>query len=231
MPDGKRLRDDQFVVGVFGRNQLRKRIDLSISYFAEWIKRSAIENAILMLHVAPTGENGVDIDRLVAYHELQGRVMVFRPRVGVGAPDVVLRHIYGACDVYLSTSQAEGWNLHALEAMACGIPCIVPSWAGLGDLGWAGDAALRVKCSELAPTAPLGAPAYTLGGVPDCSSTVQALGTLAQNDNIRKQLSERGLALAAQLTWQHTGAALLEQLEAIVSQCEEERQQAAAAVA
>ncbi len=47
---------DSFIVGNVNRNQPRKRLDLSIAYFAEWVRTRRISDANLYLHVAPTGD-------------------------------------------------------------------------------------------------------------------------------------------------------------------------------
>lgn len=210
-----------FIVGVVGRNQPRKRLDLTIEYFAKWIHDYHIDNAYLYLHVAPTGECGTDIIGLSKYFGLKDRVMLPRLQVGKGHDENGMRHTYNSLDVLLSTSQGEGWGLPVIEAMACGVPCIVPDWSALGAQGgWTGCAVEHVPCFTTAPTAPLHALAYTLGGIADRDAAVEALNGLYRSAERRANLSRKGLKLASTLTWKQTGQMMVEVLQSVVTQHE-----------
>lgn len=41
---------------------------------------------------------------------------------------------YGAIDCFICASKAEGWGLHAHEAIALGVPVIAPKYSGLADI-------------------------------------------------------------------------------------------------
>lgn len=206
---------DAFIVGVVGRNQLRKRLDLTIQYFAHWIQSQSIDDAYLYLHVAPTGDQGVDIYRLCRHYNLTGRVILPQLQIGKGLSNDQLRATYNSFDILLTTTQGEGWGLPVTEAMACGVPCIVPNWSALGC--WPGDCALKVPCSSTAPTAPLNRRAYTLGGIPDRDATVAALDALYRHVELRANLSSKGQTLASSLTWKRTGEMMVQVLESVVS--------------
>lgn len=204
--DALPLPDDAYIVGTVGRNQYRKRLDLTIEYFAEWINACSIDNAYLYLYVAPTGDTGgCDIRSLVKYYGIGRRVILAEPNIGVGQDEQFMRSVYSAMDCYLTTSQAEGWGLPALESMACGVPCILPDAAAFSAQGgWTGEAALHVPCSSRALTAPLNSFPYTIGSIPDKSATVQSLQLLYTEKRWRQALSERGMALSRDLTWDNT---------------------------
>jgi glycosyltransferase involved in cell wall biosynthesis len=104
---------EDYIVGYVGRNQSRKRVDLLIGYFAEWITRYNIRDAYLYLKVAPTGESGCDIRSVATYYgkAVEGRLLVSAPPAGFGAPDDLMPLVYSAMDVYLTTTQGEGWGL------------------------------------------------------------------------------------------------------------------------
>lgn len=207
---------DAFVVGVVGRNQPRKRLDLTLEYFAEWVRLHHVEDAYLLLHVAPTGEAGCDVRSLVKYHGLAGRVVLSQPHVGIGADLEHLRATYGAMDVYVTTTQGEGWGLPALEAMACAVPCIVPRWSALGD--WPGTAAVTVGCSSTALTAPMNGNPYTIGGIADKKTFIQELDAMYRSELHREAYRKRGLALARGLTWERTGREMVAVLERVVKE-------------
>lgn len=211
------ITDDAFVVGYVGRNQYRKRLDLLIRYFAAFVSRGghAHDNAILCIHSAPSGENSIDIRSLVNYYGLNGRVHLAEPERGNGLNESLMPYVYSAMDVFLTCSQAEGWDLPLLEAMSCGVPSIAADWAGHD---WAHDAASLIPCTSTALTAPFGGSMRTIGGVMDEEETVNALREVYLDEftDHAKDLREKGIALAESLTWQKTCEGVLEAITSVV---------------
>lgn len=208
---------DAYVVGFVGRNQPRKRLDLTIRYFAKWVRDCAVDNAYLYLHVAPTGELSCDLQSLVRYYDIpKGHVVIVTPHVGTGNPESAMPHVYSALDVFLTTTEAEGWCLPVLEAMACGVPCIVPDLPGFD---WAGDAALTVPCAVSSLVAPHGKGGlYTVGGVVDENATVSALHEVYvyRNAGLSYGLADKGILLVESLTWDRTGREFQRVLETVL---------------
>lgn len=203
--------DDAFIVGVVGRNQPRKRLDLTIRYFAEWIKQYNVENAYLYLYVSPTGERGCDIKSLVDYYKINGKVIVASPE-GFGMAEESMPIIYNACDVYLSTSQGEGFGLPALEAMACGISLIVSNCGGFGS--WIPEnCAFKISCPNTALTAPLNAHPYTIGGIADEKETIGALQKVYLYRELRENMGKNGVEFAQSMSWENVGDAIVNTLE------------------
>lgn len=224
---GGRIPEGSFIVGAVGRNQPRKRLDLTIAYFAEWIRTREIDDAYLYLHVAPTGETGCDLHSLIVYHGLNRdgrlRVLLAEPNIGIGFANEHMPIVYSAMDVLLNTSQGEGWGLPVLEAMACGVPTIVPEWSGLGD--WARSAAVTIPCTSTALTAPLNSTPYTIGGVVDRGLTIEALDDMYRGKKHREVHSKLGLGLARSLTWHRTAVEFRRVIEQVL---EEDRRAALA---
>lgn len=230
LPASLGIPPDAFVVGFVGRNQPRKRIDLLLRYFAAWLEgpyatatTADPEKAYLYLHVAPTGESGTDIRSLTRYYGLEGRVIVSHPaNMGEGIADSVLPYVYGAMDLFLTTTQGEGWGLPVLEAMACGTLCAVPDWSALGE--WARPAAYMIPCTSTALSAPLNGKAYTIGGVPDERGTVDAIQWAYDRaqyqqeagDNPEKDFRSLGLRLARSLSWEKTGEGMVREVERLL---------------
>jgi glycosyltransferase involved in cell wall biosynthesis len=50
-------------------------------------------------------------------------------------PEQHLRNLYGAADLYTTTTTGEGWGLGVTEALACGTPVAVPPHTSLGEIG------------------------------------------------------------------------------------------------
>lgn len=198
---------DAFIVGNVNRNQPRKRLDVTMRYFAEWISKHRVRDAYLLLHCAKQ-DAGWDLENLAAHHGISGRVLFtgsqdIRASVGPGLMPLV----YSALDVQISTTLGEGWGLTTMEGMACGIPQIVPDWAALGE--WA-KPAVRIPCSTQLAHPEIN----TIGALPDMKPFVSALHSLYRDPQHRQQLSRQGRrhVNAAAFRWENVAA----QLEAVI---------------
>jgi len=200
-----------FVVGAVNRNQPRKRFDLVIRYFAEWVRSHKIEDAFLFMHVAPTGDQGFDVQHLARYYGVLPRLMLSEPQVFYGSSEEAMRDTYRSFDVALTTTQGEGFGLTTFEAMACGVPVIAPDWSALGEL--CKDSAWLVPCTSTAAT--IGQ--SVIGGVPDEAATVQALDTMYNDVNVRREHVDRGLKVVArpEYDWRNVGLAFRDALESV----------------
>ena len=191
---------DTFVVGAVGRNQERKRLDLTIQYFAEWTQAKDVRDAVLWMHVAPTGDDAFNIKQLAAYFGVKGRVLVpdINPRYGVA--EEILAKVYNLFDVYLSTTLGEGMGLTAMEAMASGVACVLPKWSAYGE--WAAPAAWLAECNSISVAPKIN----TVGGVVG-NETIKALSRLRNDPHARETLSKAGIKLMAepQYRWEAVG--------------------------
>lgn len=204
---------DMFIVGNVNRNQPRKRWDLTLKYFAEWITSRKVNDAWLYLHTAPTGERGVDVPRLARYYGVIHRLALIEPETFYGIPEEEMRATYNCFDVCISTTQGEGMGLPAMEAMACGVPCILPDWSAYGD--WAKDAALLVPCTSTA----IGPPYQNvIGGVVDEQQFVKELDRLYRSKDLREFHSEKGLLriTESRFHWANIGGAYVKALEGML---------------
>ncbi len=203
--------EDAFIVGNVNRNQPRKRLDLTIQYFAEWIHSSGID-AYLFLLIAPTGELGYDVRQLMKYYGFgndRKKLILSEPHIGNGLDEKTLPAIYNSFDVQISTTQGEGWGLTTMEGMACGIPQIVPRWAALGE--WCEDAVHLVDCDNQIVT-----PNHinAIGGLPNRKEFIEALQNMyvsrSWSDNTKggwAWYSERGRELVRrpEYNWKNIG--------------------------
>lgn len=214
------LPSDAFVIGVVGRNQLRKRLDLTVQYYMEWISSRAIDNAYLYLYCAPTGDGSVDIRQLCKYyHRIYGlkenRIILCQPKPESPTTLSLMPSLYSSFDVLLTLSQAEGWWLPGFEAMACGIPVIAPRWSALAELFREEQGAILVPCSGTAMTAP-GGGSYTIGGIADHKETSAALDLVYYWHKDKRDeydgFCEDALhfALRDQFRWENTADKLLQ---------------------
>lgn len=204
---------EAFWVGVVGRNQPRKRLDLALSFFAEWIKTHEVPRARLFAHIAPTGEDAWRLRQLADYYGLHGRLLLSEPPFGRGVEEREFAWIYSAMDVLISPGQGEGWWLPGAEAAACGVPCIATGWAAVAE--WMRDVAVLVPVREIAHTMN-GINAQ--GGIPGRKEFIAALDQMYRDRELRRQCSRRGLELVAQsrFRWEVIGAEMVAAIEATV---------------
>lgn len=177
---------DAYVVGNVNRNQPRKRLDLTLRYFSRWIHEYAIKDAILYLHVCPTGDQGYNIEQLARYYGLQGRIIVAAPDVFKGPAEAFVAATLRSFDLQFSTTQGEGFGLTTLEGMACRRAQLLPGWSALAE--WAHGAARLVPCTSTCMT-PV---ANAVGGVMDEEKAIRALDDLYRHPEAREGLAEAG---------------------------------------
>lgn len=185
--------DDAFIVGNVNRNQPRKRWDLTLRYFAGWVKTKKVADAYLYLHAAPTGDTSINVKKLAQYYGVLDRVIFREPNALYGVSEAEMRDTYNCFDLAISTTQGEGMGLTAMEAMACGVPCILPDWAALGE--WAKGASWLVPCTSTAIGPPY---VNVIGGVPDEASFISALHALYTNPSYCEQNRAAGLERVTQ---------------------------------
>lgn len=96
-------------------------------------------------------------------------------------PDADLPALLSGATAFLFPSLYEGFGMPVLEAMACGTPVLTSSTSALPEV--AGDAALLVDPG-------------------DTDAIADAIARLAADPGLRAELRGRGLARAAQFTWE-----------------------------
>ena len=204
---------DAFIVGCVARNQPRKRLDLTVRHFAEWVHSRDIKDAYLYIQTAPTGEAAYDVNSLMRYEKLEHRLLLVTPAVYRTLPEIQQAGVINSLDVYFTTTQGEGWGLPVQEAMASGVPVVAPDWSGLGS--WAKDGALLVPCCDVAGTINTNLPPgvqriAVLGGVPDKQANITALDALYHDREFYGDVAARGLALVnrPEFRWDSIGQAV-----------------------
>lgn len=167
-----------------GTVQPRKNIERLIEAFARTLGTT---NAGLQLVIA--GKRGwltEAIERRAAALGI-GQQVRFTGYV----PDADVPALLSGALAFVFPSLYEGFGMPVLEAMACGAPVLAANTSSLPEV--AGDAALLVNPEDVA--------AITAG-----------MARLLNDVALRADLRARGLARAAQFTWQRSAAATLQVL-------------------
>ncbi len=205
---------NQFIVGNVNRNQPRKRWDLTVKYFAKWITDKNVNDAWLYMHSAPTGETNIDVMTLARYYNVLDRTVLVAPPAFYGVAEEDMVKTYNVFDVLVSTTQGEGMGLPAMEAMACGIPCLLPDWSAYSE--WAKDAAVLVPCTSTA----IGAPwKNVIGGVVDEEIFINELDRLYRDNTWRMTVAANGTRRVHEdrFRWTNIGQRYLESIDAVLS--------------
>jgi len=200
---------DAYAVLVADQNQPRKRLDIAFEAFARFAMDKP--EARLIYHGPPRTENGWDVEAMAVDLGIGDRLLLSSRHITQrrGVKDDHMRVIYSACDAKLSTTSGEGWGLTTMEAMACGLPNIVPDFGALAE--WAQGAALCVPspvavrhCGQFD-----GVGINTVGRVPEPRHVADALDLLYRDRNIGDNLAARGLSLVSdpRYAWPNIAAA------------------------
>lgn len=207
---------DKFVVGNVNRNQPRKRWDLSIRYFANWIHSRKITDARLFLHSAPTGDKSTNILSLAEYYGVLNQIVLCEPEPFYGKADDDMRDVYNCFDVLMSTTQGEGMGLPTMEAMACGVPCVLPDWSAHGD--WAKGAAAMVPCTSTALQT-FSPSVNVIGGVADEKAFIEALDLMYRDRQQRELIGSLGFQRVSEerFRWDNIGEQWLNVLDLVLS--------------
>lgn len=214
----KKLPDDAYIVQSVDRNQPRKRLDLTIQYWAEWWNtHGRPEDAFLYLHTC-LRDQGWDINQLIKYYGLEHRIVLTNPAMTPSqmVPENQMRAVYSAADVHLSTTLGEGWGLTTHESAACGVAQILPEYSAYGE--WMQGAAWFVPVTTYAITTQ---GINTIGGVADREKTVEAIEFMRQNPKDRGWWASRAFerAIEPRFSWAEVGKGF----HAILSQTLDDR--------
>lgn len=146
---------DTFIIANVNRNSPRKALATTIRAFYEFRKR--VPNSILYLHAlakdSGAGSFPVDLNIAIQQLGLQIGKDIFFPQgysTSHGYPIEVMNKVYNVADIYISTHLGEGWGLTETEAMAAGVPVIVPNNTSTPEIvGEDGERGYVYPCKEI----------------------------------------------------------------------------------
>jgi glycosyltransferase involved in cell wall biosynthesis len=97
---------------------------------------------------------------------------------------------YAAADLYVGPSLEDAFGMPPLEAMACGVPCIVSSQMGV---------------SEVVTD---GVEGFILGDPRDSDKLSELIGLLHRDEALRQKMGDAAVKTAEQYTWDHNAEQL-----------------------
>lgn len=167
------------------RNQPRKRLDLTIKGFAEFV-RDKPSNVKLYLHTGIV-DAGYPIDRMMNRYSIGNRLYISSPNLSPAAGVTVerLNWIYNCCDIGINTSLGEGWGLVPFEHAATGAPQIVADNSASAEV-FADGRGLLLPCREETVTTPR---ILTEGRVTTVTAVADALQYAYDNPEEMKQMA------------------------------------------
>lgn len=206
-----------FVVLNANRNQVRKRIDLTLQGFALFA-RGKPAHVKLHLHMGLEG-TGWHAPALARRYGIEERLVL--STAGVHLPnldDAQLNLLYNACDVGLNTSSGEGWGLTSFEHAATGAAQVVPAHSSCREL-WADHALMLEPAFSLVDPQtllelPLVAPTSVAAALERLYGDVElrrSLGRAARANALRPEyqwsaIAERWANLFTDVLAEHAGA-------------------------
>lgn len=196
---------DTFAVLILDQNNPRKRLDIAFDAFARFSADKP--DTVKLVYHGPLGGSG-KWDIVGMADDLGIRDRLILPLRGLPMPDEQLPYLYSMCDVKLSTTSGEGWGLTTMEAMACGLPNIVPDFAALGE--WAKGAVYAIPAETRLRHVEIG----TVGRSPLAEDACRALEDVYRYPEQPTALREAGLALVARPEYQWS--AIADQFDALL---------------
>lgn len=197
------LEKDKFVIGIVAQNnddEPRKGWDsnfLAIKYFFE-SNPEAKKNTTVLIHTDPENERGRNLYELARQTGIS-QWIIWNDRYTAAVltlPESAMAKLYNCMDVFLLLSRREGFCIPALEAQACGVPCILNDFSALSERNDYGRVGWLTK-----PAALVYSPLNALTSIPDPYKGADALTEAYNSPTKRKQFSKKSLAFAKRQTW------------------------------
>ncbi len=192
---------EAFIWGSVAVNQPRKRLDLTVAYFAKWWEEAGKpKDAYLYLH---TNRDGVwDLKQLADFCGVKNQVIGTTTQLA----DDQLPAVYNAFDVLMSTAEGESFGLTHLESMSCGIPNLAVRCGGLPS--WAEDKIMWVDPSYYTFNPLFGGEkhANSLRWIASEKDYVAAMNQVYCDQEMRKYYSIEGRKHAMTFKWTNVSA-------------------------
>jgi len=197
------LEPEKFIIGIVAANndeETRKAWDANfqaVKFFLE-ANPDAVKDTILFVHTDPYNERGRNLVELSKQIGVE-KTIIWNDAYTASLltlPEAAMAKLYNAFDVFLLLSRREGFCIPALEAQACGVPCILNAFSALIERNDYG------RCGWLVPpAAKIYSPLNAITSIPDPQKAADAIAEAYNNESKRKLYAKRSLAFAKRQTW------------------------------
>jgi glycosyltransferase involved in cell wall biosynthesis len=209
------ISNDYFVFLSVNRNQPRKRLDILIMSFVQFIVRNPLKPVILMM-ICDRGENGGYPIFEIYHKELRRNKLspeVFGTRLLVTSEDNMyqdsdINMFYNLADVGISCADGEGFGLCCIEGMAAGLAQIVPAVGGHIDYCTTDNCQLiEPKYSYYLPLiySPIGGKAHAV----DVADVVRSMEKCMHYEDFRKSCVLNANKVVQKYTWERVTRKLI----------------------
>lgn len=214
------LDPDTYYIFNGNRNQPRKRYDLLVKGYAEFISWQPRDAKIsFFCHGGMNNNNGWNVPAMLERELTKWRVPLDRPLLSqyTNKPYPhnmvsiqMLNIMYNAMDVGINTAQGEGWGLVNSEHAVTGVPQIVPDHASLGEL-FADKRGLLMPVSWYDTERP-----YLIErGILNPHDIAKALDWAYKNQDKMAEMGRKAQKYftSPELSWEHVSQTMLEWIE------------------
>jgi len=187
------FKNNPFIIFNGNRNQPRKRIDITIKAYADFIENNNDPNTILILNNQNNTVYGWNYHEIIHnefYHKRNiknyEKYFLFLKKIGQSLPVELLNLLYNAVDIGINTCDGEGFGLVNLEHAFVGKPQIAGNFAGLGEF-LKHDFSILVECNNTFYHDRLGDGVGGMGWTLDYKKISRAIEMYYKNPILRKE--------------------------------------------
>ncbi len=177
--------DNLFLVLNSGRNQPRKRLDVTIQGFSLFAYNKP-DNVRLYMHTGAR-DSSIEVPYIAERFGVVNRLIMTNLNVGIQkVPVEKLNQIFNACDVGINTGLGEGWGLPNVEHAVTGAVQVVPRHSACEEL-FHDCGVLMETISDFTFDN-----SQTVGKLTSPREVARCLELLYENQDLREELSEKG---------------------------------------
>lgn len=211
------LDPDWFITLSVARNQNRKRLDLLMYFFSEWVHRTNKPDNVKLYYHGALRDLGWDLLDLAAHWKIDNRFIITSHNLSPDRmiPVEKLKYIYSSADVFVHPCASEGFGLPIAEAMACGTPCLLPYSSALAE--WPKGGVEYYEVYDDVPYVNTGG-VNTIMDTPKLSSFIEKMEKLYQEAQYRKELGNKGykLVTASKYQWKNIASQFHEVFKTVI---------------
>ena len=124
--------------------------------------------------------------------------------LNAGLPPEEMSKLYNAADCYISSTMGESFHLPALEAMACGTPCVIPNHTTGPELVGEAEAGFLIELLKMKNGQEFGLTGPTISDkwLIDSVDMADKMTEIYRSKELRKKFSENAVKFAQGYDWE-----------------------------